>query len=249
MPQVLTFKDYFSGGSDAYEKYRPSQAPGLFAWLAALAPGKRLAIDVATGNGQAALGLAELFDAVIASDASAAQLASARPHARIEYRHEPAEALSVEAQSADLLVAAQAAHWFDWQAFCAEARRVLRPGGLFAIWSYGQFTATSRIERMIAEFSRDVVGPYWPRERRHVDEGYDELKPPFPAVAAPQFEMLADWDCGSALGYLGTWSAVVRYRGRCRRDPLELIAKPLAEAWGPGRRRLAWPLTLRAARA
>jgi SAM-dependent methyltransferase len=249
MPSVLPFKDHFSGGSDAYEKYRPSQAPGLFAWLAAEAPARRLAIDVATGNGQAAIGLVDHFDAVIACDASAAQLASARPHDRIEYRHEPAEALSVAAQSADLLVVAQAAHWLDWPAFCAEARRVLRPGGLFAIWSYGHFTATPRIERLIADFSRDVVGPYWPRERRHVDEGYRELEPPFPAVAAPLFEMQADWDCASAIGYLGTWSAVARYRERCRRDPLELIAAPLAQAWGAGRRRLAWPLVLRAARA
>ena len=249
MSAVLPFKDHFSGGSGAYEKYRPSQAPGLFAWLAGQAPGRRLAVDVATGNGQAASGLAEHFDAVIASDASTAQLASARPHARIEFRHERAEALSVEAQSADLLVVAQAAHWFDWPAFCAEARRVLRPGGLLAIWSYGQFTATPRIERMVADFSRDVVGPYWPRERRHVDEGYSKLEPPFPPVAAPNFEMQADWDCASAMGYLGTWSAVARYRERCRRDPLELIAEPLAEAWGAGRRRLAWPLALRAARA
>lgn len=249
MPAVLPFKDYFSGESDAYERYRPGQVPALFAWLAAQSPGRRLAVDVATGNGQAAIGLAEYFDAVIACDASATQLASARPHTRIEYRHEPAEALSVETQSADLLVAAQAAHWFDWQAFCAEVRRVLRPGGLFAIWSYGHFTTTTRIERMIADFSRDVVGPYWPRERRHVDEGYGDLEPPFPPVAAPRFEMLADWDNGSALGYLGTWSAVVRYRNRCGRDPLELIAKPLAEAWGTGRRRLSWRLALRAARA
>jgi SAM-dependent methyltransferase len=249
MPAVLPFKNYFSGGSDAYERYRPSEAPALFAWLAAQAPGRRLAVDVATGNGQAAIGLAVHFDAVVACDASPAQLPAARPHARIEYRHEPAEALSIGAQSADVLVVAQAAHWFDWQAFCAEARRVLRPGGLFAIWSYGQFKATPRIERMIADFSRDVVGPYWPRERRHVDEGYDDLKPPFPAVAAPRFEMVADWECRTALGYLGTWSAVARYRERCGRDPLALIADPLAEAWGPGRRHLVWPLALRAARA
>jgi hypothetical protein len=61
--------------------------------------------------------------------------------------------------------------------------------------------------------------------------------------------MRADWDCESALGYLGSWSAVLRFRARCRRDPFELIAKPLAAAWGTGRRRLGWPLALRAARA
>lgn len=243
------FKDHFSSQSDAYERYRPGYAPALHEWLAAVAPGRALAIDVATGNGQAALGLADHFDAVIATDASAAQLGQARAHPRVEYRCEPAEAISVADGSADLVVSAQAAHWFDWRAFTAEVRRVLRPGGLLAVWSYGYFRATPAIERLIADFSRDVVGPYWPRERRHVEEGYRDLVPPFPEIAAPPFEMSASWDFASALGYLGTWSAVKRYRERCGRDPLALVAAPLADAWGPGLRELAWPLVLRAARS
>jgi len=243
------FKDHFSSDSDTYERYRPGFVPALYHWLAAQAPARRLAVDVATGNGQAALGLAEHFDSVIATDASAAQLAAARPHPRVQYRCEPAEALTVADRSADLVVAAQAAHWFEWNAFVAEVRRVLRPGGLLAVWSYGFFRATPGIERLVADFSRDVVGPYWPRERRHVEEGYRDLVPPFPEVATPPFEMRADWDLESALGYFGTWSAVKRYREFCGRDPVALIAAPLAAAWGPGRRALAWPLMLRAARA
>ncbi len=242
------FKDHFSSHSDAYERYRPGYAPALYEWLAAQSPGTRLAVDVATGNGQAALGLAEHFDAVIATDASAAQLAAARPHPRVEYRPEPAEAIGIADRSADLVVAAQAAHWFDWNAFVAEVQRVLRPGGLLAVWSYGKFRATPAIERLVQDFSCAVVGPFWPRERRHVEEGYRDLVPPFPAVEAPPFEMRADWDLESALGYIGTWSAVKRYRERCGRDPVALIAAPLAAAWGPGRRALAWPLALRAAR-
>lgn len=243
------FKDHFSTRSDAYERYRPGYTPELFEWLAAQSPGRRLAVDVATGNGQAALGLAGHFDQVIATDASAAQLERARAHHRVEYRCETAEAISVADGSADLVVAAQAAHWFDWHAFVAEARRVLRRGGLLAVWSYGFFRATPAIERLVSDFSRDVAGPYWPRERRHVEEGYRELVPPFPAVETPRFEMRADWDIACALGYLGTWSAVKRCRARSGRDPLALVAGPLAAAWGPGRRALAWPLVLRVARA
>jgi SAM-dependent methyltransferase len=249
MSETPGFKDHFSGGSDAYERYRPDYPPTLYAWLASQSPARRQAVDVATGNGQAAIGLAEHFDAVTACDASAAQLAAARPHPRVTFRREPAESLSLPSHSVDLLVAAQAAHWFDWDAFVAEAWRVLRPGGLFAVWCYGLFRATPAIERLVQDFARDVVGPCWPRERRHVDEGYRDLVPPFPPVDAPPFEMQADWDCESALGYLGTWSAVTRHRLRTGRDPLALMTQPLTAAWGPGRRRLSWPLVLRAARA
>ena len=137
MSAPSVFKDHFSGQSDAYQKYRPDYPPELFAWLAGQAPGRRLAIDVATGNGQAAIGLARHFDSVIATEPSAAQLRQARADPRVEYRLEPAEAISLPPASADLLVAAQAAHWFDWRRFCDEAARVLRPGGVLAIWSYG----------------------------------------------------------------------------------------------------------------
>ena len=243
------FKDHFSGQSGAYQKYRPDYPPALFDWLAAHAPGRRLAIDVATGNGQAAIGLARHFDRVIATELSAAQLREARPHPRVEYRQEPAEAISVEAGSVDLLVAAQAAHWFDWPRFSAEARRVLRPGGVLAIWSYGNGEVLPAIDRLVGDFSRDVVGPYWPRERRHVDEAYRDLALPFPPIEVPDFEMHTHWDVAAMLGYLDTWSAVRRCRARTGRDPLRLLAAPLAAAWGEESRDMRWPLTMCAGRA
>ena len=248
MRQAPAFKDHFSAQADAYERYRPDYPPALYAWLAEQAPARRLAVDVATGNGQAAIGLAAHFDAVIATEPSAAQLRQARQHARVEYREERAETMSLAAGSADLVVVAQAAHWFDWPAFVAECRRVLRPGGVLAIWSYARIDVEPGIDRLIDDFSRDVVGPYWPRERRHVDEGYRDLVVPFPAIEAPPLEMNADWDLQSMLGYVGTWSAVQRYRVRNGRDPLTLLAPPLTAAWGGGRRRAAWPLVLKAHR-
>ncbi len=249
MSETAPFKDHFSSRSDAYERYRPDYPPQLYAWLAEQSPDQLLAVDVATGNGQAAIGLARHFAAVVGCDASAAQLRQARTHPRVEYRQESAEKISLAACSADLVVAAQAAHWFDWHAFVGEARRLLRPRGVLAVWSYALFEASPGIDRLVNDFSRDVVGHYWPRERRHVEEGYRNLLAPLPEIVAPAFEMCADWDADAALGYLGTWSAVQRHRARTRREPLELLALPLAEAWGGGARRVRWPLVLKAYRA
>ena len=178
------FKDHFSGQSAEYRAFRPGYPPELFAWLASIAPGRRLAVDVATGNGQAALGLAAHFERVIATEPSAAQLAEAPRHPRVAYKNESAEAISVPDARADLVTAAQAAHWFDWARFTAQALRVLRRGGVLAVWSYGNCLVDAEIDRLIGDFSRDVVGPYWPRERRHVEEGYRGLELPFPDEAA-----------------------------------------------------------------
>ena len=240
------FKDHFSGQAGDYEKYRPRYPHELFAWLAANSPHRDLAVDVATGNGQAALALAEIFNEVVATDASAAQLAKAARMPRVCYRREPAEQISLADSSVDLVVSAQAAHWFDWTAFTAEACRVLRPGGLLAIWSYRDFVVQADVERLLHEFSREIVGPYWPRERRHVEERYRGLPLPFPECAVPSFEMSAEWDCESVLGYIGTWSAVQRCRKRSGRDPIALLAPDLRSAWGARTRIVRWPLTVKA---
>jgi SAM-dependent methyltransferase len=244
-----TFKDHFSTQAGEYQRHRPGYPTALFDWLAGQAPGRRLAVDVATGNGQAAIALAERFERVVATEPSAAQLREARPHPRVEYRQESAEAIGVEGGSVDLLTAAQAAHWFDWPRFTAEARRVLRPGGVVAIWSYGNSLVTPEVDRLVADFSRDVVGPYWPRERRIVEEGYASLVLPFAPLAPPEFEMTTHWDSAAMLAYLDTWSSVRRCRALASRDPLALLAGPLTEAWGEGVRAVRWPLAFRAGRA
>ncbi|MBX3702931.1 MAG: class I SAM-dependent methyltransferase [Steroidobacteraceae bacterium] len=243
------FPDHFSAQAADYGRYRPGYPPALFDWLAAEAPARALAVDVGTGNGQAALALAGHFDAVIGCEPSLAQLRAAPPHPRIEYRHETAESLSLPDHAADLLGAAQAAHWFDWPAFCREAARVLKPGGVLAIWSYAYCTVTPEVDRILLDFARDAVGPYWPRERRLVDEGYRGLALPFAPLATPPFAMEAVWDCAAMLGYVGTWSAVARCRARSARDPMALLVPALAAAWGEGRRAVRWPLVVKAARA
>ena len=242
------FKDHFSGQSEAYRRFRPDYPGALFDWLASVAPARALALDVATGNGQAAVALASRFERVVATEPSRAQLAQAPAQPGVEYRCEAAEAISAADGSVDLLTVAQAAHWFDWPRFVDEAVRVLRPGGVLAFWTYGNCRVAPAIDRLVEEFSRDVIGHYWPRERRHVEEGYRDLVVPLPPLDPPVFDMGADWDVQAMMGYLDTWSAVRRCRARTGRDPLAILAAPLADAWGEGRRDLRWPLVVRAHR-
>lgn len=243
------FRDHFSTQSGDYEKYRPGYPPALFDWLARQSPSRSLAVDVATGNGQAAVALAGRFERVIGCEPSAAQLAAARAHARVEYRREAAERLSLPDGSADLVTVAQAAHWIDWPAFCREAARVLKPGGVLAIWSYAHCVVAPAVDRVVLAFARDAVGPYWPRERRLVDDGYRELALPFAAIEPPAFEMVTEWDRATMRGYIGTWSAVQRCRSRTGRDPMAILAPALEAAWGEGPRQVRWPLVIKAARA
>src|SRR4051794_21677502 len=132
----MSFKDHFSGHAAVYASFRPGYPAALFDFATSLAPGRSLAWDCATGNGQATAGLAERFARVIATDASAAQLAQATPHPRIEYRQAPAEQSGLADRSVDLVTVATALHWFDFDRFYAEAERVLIPGGALVAWAY-----------------------------------------------------------------------------------------------------------------
>jgi ubiquinone/menaquinone biosynthesis C-methylase UbiE len=129
----MAFKDHFSDRAAGYARARPRYPPQLFSALAGLTGARRLAWDCGTGNGQAAIGLAEHFDRVHATDASAAQLRQAEAHPRIRYEEAPESASGLAGHSADLVTVAQAAHWFDLDAFYREVNRVLRPGGVLAL--------------------------------------------------------------------------------------------------------------------
>ncbi len=245
------FRDHFGGAAPAYAAYRPRYPAALFAALASLAPARRRAWDCATGSGQAAIGLAEHIAEVIATDASGAQLAAAQPHPRVRYQRAPAEACGLPARFADLVTVAQALHWLDRPAFYEEARRVLVPGGVLAVWCYGLLTIGPGVDELILEFYHETVGPYWPPERMHVESGYRTLDFPFVELALPPVVMEAAVTLEEVVGYLGTWSAVLRYREARGDDPLRSLVDRLRARWGnpPERRRTArWDLAVRAGR-
>jgi len=241
------FKDHFSTQSAHYQRFRPHYPPGLFAWLADLAPHQNLAWDCATGNGQAAQALTNHFENVIATDASENQITQCQAHPRIDYRVAGAEHAPIEDASVDLITVAQALHWFDQTQFFQEAWRVLKENGVLAVWSYKLLTINPSIDAIVTHYYQDIVGPYWPPERRLVEQGYAPLPSPFHEIDAPEFAMTSQWTLADLLGYLGTWSASVYYAKAQDHDPLSHIQATLTQAWGDPAQHVTvhWPLELR----
>ena len=245
------FSDHFGAVAGSYADFRPGYPPELFAWLAAQCAGQELAWDCGAGSGQASVALAAHFARVHATDASADQVAHAEPHPCVEYRVAPAEQSGLPDRSADLVTVAQALHWFDLPAFYAEVRRALKPGGVIAAWTYGvHVTEGDEVNAVVRHFYEHVVGPCWPPERRHVENGYRELPFPFSRIAAPEFTMQVRWPLAQLLGYLGSWSATARYRKLNGSDPLPALRQQLLPLWGdPAQARsVSWPLSLLAGR-
>lgn len=242
------FKDYFSSASDRYAAYRPDYPAALFAWLAGECSGHDTAWDCATGSGQAALGLAPHFRQVVATDASAEQIGHAALHSAIDYRVASAEASGLPEHSVDLVTVAQAAHWFDLPRFYVEVARVMKPGGVLALWGYGRMVLSGNMDAPFRRFYGETIGPYWPPERALIDDAYRGLEFPFAELTAPAFHIEVEWSLHRLIDYLSTWSAVKRYRAARGHDPLPALMAELQPGWGePGAlRALQWPLFLRA---
>ena len=244
------FRDHFSGHAAAYAAARPGYPDALFAWLAAQAPSRAQAWDAGCGNGQASVGLARYFDAVFATDPSRAQIASAAPAPGLRYAVEPAERCSLADGSVDLVTVAQAYHWFEHEAFCREARRVLRTGGVVAVWSYARSSVTPAVDALFDALHDDILFEDWPAGREHVLDRYRQLPFPFDPVAAPELEMVEGWSLPQYLGYLRSWSASQRHLARTGTDAVSALEPAFLAAWGePAHRRaVRWPLLLRAGR-
>ena len=241
------FKDYFSQVSVSYRDYRPRYPAALFDYLAGVAPSTGLAWDCATGNGQAATMLGRRFDSVIATDASANQIAAAESMQNIDYRIEPAEATSIDAGTVDLTTVAQALHWFDLARFADEVRRVSAPGAILAVWSYAILESTPAVDVVIETLYNGILGDYWTPERKLVEQGYAGIELPFDTRDAPTFAMEADWTYAELIGYLSTWSAGKRYEQQQGHSALALVEKDLRTAWGDteGSVTITWPLTVK----
>lgn len=244
------FADHFSRRAREYARYRPHHPPELFDYLASVAPARDLAWDCGTGSGQAALALGVRFEKVVATDASAEQIAQAVPNDHVEYRVERAEDVSLAPASVDLVTVAAAVHWFDLDPFYAAVRRVLVPNGIIAVWTYHKPQIDPGIDQLITDFDEHVLKPYWPERFHHVREHYARLPFPFDTLTPPSFRMQADWTLDQFLGFAASWSATQRYVEDRGEDPLVPLRAQLSKGWGEegSLRNIRWPIYLRVGR-
>lgn len=243
--------NHFSTVAADYARYRPRYPASLFVFLASVCERRDQAWDCATGNGQAAVGLAEHFAHVIATDASAAQIAHAEAHPRVTYRVAPAEASGLEEASCDLACVAQAMHWLNPTAFMAEAARVARRGAVVAIWGYERMAAaTPAIQDVFDRFNADVLGPFWSPHRAMIEDGYRSLAFPFEELPPEPFVLHASFTAETLARHVGTWSATNRFREEHRADPVPSFLEDLRRVW-PSREHVeavTWPGVMRIGR-
>ena len=245
-------KDYFSTQSKSYKLYRPEYPAALFNFLTGSLPADPFIWDCATGSGQAAVALQRhAAGTVVASDQSRAQLGNAPRENSVHYVQALAEAMPLADHTVDLVTIAQALHWFDFERFYAEVRRVLKPNGRIAAWTYSFLSVSPQlgpeIDAAVRWFYTDAIGPYWPSERRWVDDHYRSIPFPFTDLDTPSFSIKVDWDLSAILGYIGSWSAVQRYKDAEGVDPVAQLAARMLPLWGEptAARRLSWDLALR----
>jgi len=244
------FEDHFSGHSGQYAQHRPQYPDEIYAYLASIAPARFLAWDCGTGNGQAAIGLAKHFDKVYATDASAEQIALAYTHDEVDYGVEPAEHVFLSASSADLVTAAVAVHWFNFDEFYREVKRVLKPEGILAVWTYSLTEISPEIDQLIFKYYAEILKGFWPERIRYLEERYQTIPFPLEEIVPPSFVMEIDWNLIQFAGFLNSWSATQRYKSELGHHPLEIIWPALTASWGDENkpRRIRWPLHFRIGR-
>ncbi len=245
----MTFKDYFSDQSDIYRSSRPDYPDRLFEYLSEIVPGHDCCWDAGCGNGQAAVKLAKYFKKVFATDPSEAQIKNAFTCDRVVYSVESAEKCSLPNKTTDMIVSAQAAHWFNLDEFYKEVARVAKSDAVLCIWCYSEAVIDPKIDALIEWFMYDYMHDYWPDERWYVRNKYKEIPFPFKEIAMPEMFCEKYWTLPQWINYMSSWSAYIRCKAATGQEPLDQIIGELKLLWKENEiKRVQWPIHFRCAR-
>lgn len=161
----------------------------------------------------------------------------------------PAENTNLQENSVNLITVAQAVHWFDFERFYQEVRRVGTRNGIIAVWSYGMHKIDSEIDKMSEKLTvgGEVLGNYWPQETKYVKEDYKTIPFPFEEIDVPKFEMSITWSFDDLFVYMETWSSVKRAQKLKNYNPLNLVKEDMKNLWGKDdeQKLVRWIINLR----
>lgn len=240
-------KDLFSQQAAEYAKYRPDYPQALYDFIFSQVKTFDNAWDCGTGNGQAAIALAKKFKHVMATDLSENQIQHAQQRSNITYQVCCAEKTPFPDHYFDLVTVAQALHWFDFDLFYPELKRVLKHEGIFAAWCYDLSRVNPKVDRVIDTFYNTILGPYWDKCRWLIDEKYQTIPFPLKKIDSPPFAIELAWDLTQYVNYISkTWSATQSYFKQHGFNPIDLILSDLENAWGESAqsRKITWPIYL-----
>ncbi|MGF1742760.1 class I SAM-dependent methyltransferase [Vibrio profundum] len=239
--------NYFLESGDNYQARRPTYPTALMDTLVKYCTHTSHALDVGCGTGQLSVLLANYFDHVTATDPSQAQISNAVKYGSIDYKCEPAEQISCSNQSVDLVTVAQAAHWFNLDEFYGEVTRVIRPGGVIALITYGVPNIAGPMEALFNQFYWQDIHQFWPPARAHVEQGYKSLAFPFHELATDIPDIELWWNYEEFTGYIDTWSAASEARRLNSENILTNFKSELLKMWGSHdtRYKVSWPVETR----
>lgn len=238
-------KDNFSQQAAAYAKYRPQYPEALFNYILHFVKTKDTAWDCGTGNGQSAQVLCRYFNTVTATDISQKQIDNAFTASNIYYSAAPAEKTNIAANSIDLVTVSQALHWFNFNLFYAEVKRVAKPGAVIAAWTYSLLKISEEIDAVINDFHFNTLKAYWDAERKYVDEHYSSIPFPFKKMETPEFFIETTWTLPDLEGYFNTWSALQKFIKTEAMNPVPALIEKIKPLWGSNeKRRMIFPLHL-----
>lgn len=242
---LCQMKDNFSQQSSLYAQYRPDYPPEIFDYIISFIKNKNTAWDCGTGNGQSAVALSKHFKKVIATDISAKQLQNAEQAENIFYSVQPAEQTNIEKNSVDLITVAQAAHWFDFDKFYTEVKKVATSNAFIAVWCYSLLRINKEVDDIIDQYHFTTLKKYWDAERKYVDDGYTTIPFPFEKISTPNFAIEKCWDLEKLEGYLNTWSALQKYIAANNSNPVPELIQNIKPHWGvAAKQKITFPIHL-----
>ncbi len=221
-PMALRAASFGSVAAE-YAEFRPSYPADAVEWLAGHAPAQVL--ELGAGTGKLTERLVALGHDVTATDPSEQMLdllAQAVPRARCTTCS--AEDLPMANASFDVVVVAQAFHWFDRERALPEIARVLRPGGVLAVvWN----RADQKVPWVRKVFS--LIG--WGDNNANRDPVADS------DLFAPSADrVVRHWqsmDRRSLLGFCSSQSAVATMSEGSRREVLDQVGA-IYDSYGRG---------------